>query len=287
MHICGEDAEAFLNLKRKAGDADQTASVMGEKRNMDGLEKINSGLLATQVEARLKNYILEEPIEIGEKIPNEFTLAEMFGVGRGTIREAVKSLVSKGILEVRRGLGTYVISTSTLEEDPLGLANVLDDQYELALQLFETRLMFEPEIAALASVKATPEEKEELIKLCDEVEKLFYAGKNHLKKDIEFHTHIEKCSKNKVTEVLLPIIYSAVYAFTDVANRKLRDETVLTHRTITDSIVNGDSIGARNAMIMHLNYNRQMILELQKKEKNKKDLNKKSFDGKEKQINKQ
>ena len=53
---------------------------------MDGLEKINSGLLATQVETRLKNYILEEPIEIGEKIPNEFTLAEMFGVGRGTIR---------------------------------------------------------------------------------------------------------------------------------------------------------------------------------------------------------
>ena len=72
-----------------------------------------------------------------------------------------------------------------------------------------------------------------------------------------------------------------------MANRKLRDETVLTHRTITDSIVNGDSIGARNAMIMHLNYNRQMILELQKKEKKKKDLHKKSFDGNEKQINKQ
>lgn len=231
---------------------------------MNGLQKINKGLLTSQVEDRLMEYILQEPIEIGEKIPNEFTLAEMFGVGRGTVREAVKSLASKGILEVRRGLGTYVISTSTLEEDPLGLANVLDDQYELALELFEVRLMFEPEIAALASVKATDEEKRELIRLCDEVEDLFLAGKNHLKLDIEFHTHIAKCSKNKVTEVLMPVIYSAVYAFTDVACNKLKDETVSTHRAITDSIVCGDSIGARNAMIMHLNYNRQMILELKK-----------------------
>ena len=231
---------------------------------MDGLEKINKGLLTSQVEERLMEYILQEPIEIGEKIPNEFTLAEMFGVGRGTVREAVKSLVSKGILEVRRGLGTFVISTSTLEDDPLGLANVLDDQYELALQLFEVRLMFEPEIAALASVKATEEEKKELVRLCDEVEELFLAGKDHLKYDIEFHTHIAKCSKNKVTEVLIPVVYSAVYAFTDVAKSKLKDETVSTHRAITDSILHGDSIGARNAMIMHLNYNRQMIMRLKK-----------------------
>ena len=58
------------------------------------------------------NFILEEPLEVGQKIPNEFELAEKFGVGRSTIREAVKGLVSKGILEVRRGSGTYVISTS-------------------------------------------------------------------------------------------------------------------------------------------------------------------------------
>lgn len=53
-------------------------------------------------------YILNEPVAIGEKLPNEFELAEKFGVGRSTIREAVKSLVSKGVLEVRRGSGTYV-----------------------------------------------------------------------------------------------------------------------------------------------------------------------------------
>ena len=78
-------------------------------------EKMNRKLLGSQVEDELMNYILQEPVEIGEKIPNEFDLAEMFGVGRSTVREAVKSLVSKGILEVRRGSGTYVISTCSLE----------------------------------------------------------------------------------------------------------------------------------------------------------------------------
>ena len=69
-------------------------------------------LLGSQVEDALFEYILHEPVEIGQKIPNEFDLAEKFGVGRSTIREAVKGLVSRGVLEVRRGSGTYVISTT-------------------------------------------------------------------------------------------------------------------------------------------------------------------------------
>lgn len=65
-------------------------------------------LLGAQVEDELMTYILKKPVQIGEKLPNEFELGEMFQVGRSTIREAVKSLATKGILEVRRGDGTYV-----------------------------------------------------------------------------------------------------------------------------------------------------------------------------------
>ena len=119
---------------------------------MDQLEKVGKKLLGSQIEDSLMEYILNEPVAIGEKLPNEFELAEKFGVGRSTIREAVKSLVSKGVLEVRRGSGTYVVSTSSLEEDPLGLGR-FEDKYHLALELFEVRLMLEPEIAALASMR--------------------------------------------------------------------------------------------------------------------------------------
>lgn len=145
--------------------------------------KSGKKLLGSQIEDSLMEYILNEPVAIGEKLPNEFELAEKFGVGRSTIREAVKSLVSKGVLEVRRGSGTYVVSTSSLEEDPLGLGR-FEDKYHLALELFEVRLMLEPEIAALASEYASEEEKAQLESLCDQVERQYTAGINHIKKTL-------------------------------------------------------------------------------------------------------
>ena len=89
------------------------------------MEKKSRELLAPHVE-ELMDYILHTPVKIGEKLPNEFELAELFGVGRSTVRETVKSLVSKGVLEVRRGSGTYVIGTNRLEDDPLGLSGFTD-----------------------------------------------------------------------------------------------------------------------------------------------------------------
>lgn len=224
-------------------------------------EKMGKKLLGSQIEDSLMEFILSEPVEVGQKIPNEFELAEKFGVGRSTIREAVKGLVSKGVLEVRRGSGTYVISTSSLEEDPLGLSR-FEDKYKLALELFEVRLMLEPEIASLACEYATEEEKVQLKELCDEVERQYREGINHIKKDIEFHTCIAKCSKNRVVEILIPLINSAVTTFANLTHRLLMEETIETHRAVTDAILNGDPVGARCAMIMHLTYNRQMLMRM-------------------------
>lgn len=224
-------------------------------------EKLNKKLLGSQVEEDLLNYILQEPVKIGEKIPNEYELAEQFGVGRSTVREAVKALVSKGILEVRRGAGTYVVSTSTLEDDPLGLAR-LGDKYKLALELLDVRMMLEPEIAAMACEFITPEEKEQLRQLCDEVEELYLSGRNHAKKDVEFHTCIARCSRNRVVEVLIPIINTAVLTFVNLTQRQLMKETLETHRAITNAILKGDSVGAKCAMNMHLTYNRQRIMQM-------------------------
>ncbi|MCI6042420.1 FadR family transcriptional regulator [bacterium] len=234
-------------------------------------EKVSKKLLGSQVEDELMNFILREPIEVGQKIPNEFELAEKFGVGRSTVREAVKGLVSKGILEVRRGSGTYVISTYTLEDDPLGLSR-FEDKFKLALELFDVRLMLEPEIASLACDYATEEEKEQLQQLCDEVERIYKNGKNHIKKDIEFHTCIARCSKNRVVETLIPLINTAVMTFANLTHRTLMQETIDTHRAITEAIIKGDSVGAKCAMIMHLTYNRQSLIRMleEKKEKSEK-----------------
>lgn len=131
-----------------------------------------------------------------------------------------------------------------------------EDKYHLALELFEVRLMLEPEIAALASEYASEEEKAQLESLCDQVERQYTAGINHIKKDIEFHTCIAKCSRNRVVEILIPLINSSVSTFATLTRRQLMKETIETHRAVTNAILKGDSVGARCAMIMHLTYNR-------------------------------
>mgnify|MGYP002513512618 CR=1 FL=1 len=225
------------------------------------IEKMGKQQLGSRLEDELLNYILGTPVDVGQKIPNEFELAEQFGVGRSTVREAVKGLVTRGILEVRRGAGTFVVSHHSLKEDPLGLTK-LEDKYKLALELFELRLMMEPEIASLAAQKAGDGEKVRLQELCLQVEELYSNEEDHLARDVEFHTHIARCSQNRVVEMLVPLINSAVTTFGSLTHRKLKQETIETHRAITDAIVKGDSVGAKCAMIMHLTYNRQMLVKM-------------------------
>lgn len=215
--------------------------------------------LGVQVEKDLMDYILTT--EVGSKLPNEFELGQMFEVGRSTIREAVKSLATKGVVEVRRGDGTYVQSHMTAAEDPLGLSK-LDDKFKLALELLEVRLMLEPEIAASAAIHATQEDKQALAALCDATEELYRRGEDHIPRDIEFHTCIGKCSKNRVVEVLLPVINTAIMTFANLTQRQLMQETIVTHRAVTEAILAGDAVGAKCAMMMHLTYNRQAILRL-------------------------
>ena len=162
-------------------------------------EALEKKTLGQKTEDKLMKYILDNQIAIGEKIPNEFELAGIFDVGRSTIREAVKGLVSRGILEVRRGDGTYVISTSYMENDVLGFGRIRD-KYQLALDLFEVRLMIEPEVVTWACKRATEEQIDKAEQLCDEIEKLYNQGVDHIYKDIEFHCFLAKLSGNVVVE---------------------------------------------------------------------------------------
>ncbi len=232
-------------------------------------KKMDKRLLAAQIEDELMHLIVQESVKVGQKIPNEFKLAEEFGVGRSTIREAVKSLVSKGVLEVRRGSGTYVISTGFQENDPLGLSRLQNNKYKLALELFDVRLMLEPEIAALAAEYAEEEELAQLVRLCDETEQMYQDGKNHISKDIEFHTCIARCSKNRVVETLIPVIHTAVTTFANLTRRTLMQETIETHRAVVNAISDRDPVGARCAMVMHLTYNRQALVRQLKEQQRK------------------
>lgn len=228
---------------------------------MNDLSHLKGKLLVEEVEEQIFRFILEKPIKIGEKLPNEFELCRMFNVSRSTIREAVKSLVFKEIVEVRRGAGTYVINTVPVKEDPLGIRS-MPDKEAIALDLVDVRLMIEPAMAEMAAQKATKEEIERLKELCCKVEKEIENGESYIKDDIAFHCLVAECSKNKIIEQLIPIIDTAVMMFVNVTHKKLMQETIRTHRAVTEAIAEGDSLGARMAMSMHLTYNREMIKKL-------------------------
>ena len=88
---------------------------------MSKLSNVRSQALTDRVEERLFQYILKNDLKTGAKLPNEYALAEEFSVSRGTVREAVKRLESRGILRVRHGSGTYVASLLPMQSDALGL----------------------------------------------------------------------------------------------------------------------------------------------------------------------
>lgn len=99
--------------------------------------------LPERVADQLMNLIRTQELQAGDKLPNEFELAEQLQVGRGSIREAVKLLVARNILEIKRGKGTYIAQHTGEIQDPLGLA-FCSDQFQLAFDLLEVRMQLEP-----------------------------------------------------------------------------------------------------------------------------------------------
>lgn len=228
---------------------------------MDEFERYKEKVLAEQIEEQIIEYIAKEQIEPGERLPNEFTLSDKFGVSRSTLREAVKLLVARGVLNVRHGSGTYVASPIPIDDDPLRLRGI-DDKISLAIDLVDVRLILEPEIASQAAIKATKEDIKRLTDLCDRVEEKILNDEPYIQADIEFHSFVAKCSKNLVVEQLIPIIDTAVLVFVNVTHKTLIQETLQTHRAIVNAIKNHDAIGAKTAMLMHIIYNRNKIKEI-------------------------
>lgn len=214
--------------------------------------------LAERVADQIAGLIADNKFQKGEKLPNEFQLAEAVNVGRGTIREAIKILVSRNIVEIRRGLGTFVSEKTGLTDDPLGLS-FIEDKSRLVLDLMEVRKMIEPDIAALAAKRASEEDVEKIRQACAAVEEKIYQGKEFVTEDIEFHEVIARSSKNQVVPNVIPVIHSAIEVQIQVTNAKLTEKTIVTHRAIAEAIAKRNPEAAKEAMQEHMQYNQEHI----------------------------
>ena len=224
--------------------------------------KANGVPLSEQIAEKIIDLIKDQDLKPGDKLPNEFELADLLQVGRSTVREAIKLLISRNILEIRKGAGTFISEKQGIPVDPLGLTFVEFDD-KLARDLIEVRIMLEPEIAAIVSIKATNEQRNRIMEQCVKVEKMIENNEDYGEEDILFHRYLAEASGNQIVEKLIPIITSSVSKNIDVTNNELVQSTLVSHREIAEAIMRHDYIGARNAMASHLHVNRLKIIENQ------------------------
>lgn len=213
-----------------------------------------------EVASRIKDLILAEELKRGEKLPNEMELCGLFSVSRPTVREAVKSLVSAGILEIRRGKGTYVSMLPGLAADPLGLDFVMGP--DLRLSLIEARLIIEPGVARLATRNADDQDVERIARSIHDMEEIVYRNKVGMNAELDFHRSIAEATKNPVIMRLIPVIMDSIVKTYRDAPRTSEDHrrALEEHTAVFNAIAARNPEGAAEAMRHHLDmsYRRTM-----------------------------
>lgn len=190
----------------------------------------------------------------GDKLPNESALGKLLGVSRTTLREAIRLLVARGVLEVRRGTGTFVINRSSLNGD-MGISQLEAVQLRLN-DLFELRMMFEPQTAALACLRASEEELADIREKARQLEESIRLGGNWAEADQDFHNAIVMASHNQCISMLQPIITNAISDtwHTYAENAALEGITLADNQLILDAMEQRDQSGCRYAMALHIHH---------------------------------
>lgn len=228
-----------------------------------GIETIQTreASLPEQAAEQISKLIVEQHLTCEDKLPSEFELAEQLNVGRGTVREAVKLLVARNVLDIRRGRGTYIAANPGEVPDPLGF-RYYPDQYRLALDLAEIRGQMEPWVARMAAERATEEDLKELRAACSVVEQDILEERDHSQNDVQYHVAIAKCTHNLVVPKLIPIITYAITLFVSLTESRLKSQTLVDHREILDAICDRDGERAEAVMARHIEYNRAMLTKI-------------------------
>ena len=210
--------------------------------------------LAEQVADGIMNLIQETPYKAGDKLPTEKELCESTGAGRNTVREALKILASRNVLEIRQGAGTFVSEKQGIPDDPHGFSMV-NDHVKLTRDLLQVRIMLEPQIAALAAQCAKEHEIRELEEILEEMEAAMKKREDYSELDTKFHTKIAQCTHNIVMENLLPVIGKGVAVFAREVAQTEYDRTWISHRKIFCYIRDHKPFEAEMEMQYHLLYN--------------------------------
>lgn len=217
-------------------------------------EAIQSERLYEKIVDQIEGRILAGELKPGDHLPPERELAEQFRVSRTAVREAVKTLAEKGLVQVRPGRGTFV-TNDTSEAVRHSLGRMLKiGQPEGARHLVEVREIFEPETAALAAVRASDEQITALGEAVTMMDSALDDGETFIEGDLDFHLTLAEASQNALIPILIDSIVDLLreqrMAIFLVAGGPQRGQ--YHHRRILEAVIRHDPDAAREAMRAHL-----------------------------------
>jgi GntR family transcriptional repressor for pyruvate dehydrogenase complex len=203
------------------------------------------------VAAQIKEYIAENALKPGDRLPGEEWFASELGVGRPLVREALKGLEAVGAVETRKGIGRFV---GTFEAETY-LSHFTT---EVLIQSFQSRELAEVrcllEIAAVAEVveRLTDEDRAELVRLLDEMRSKIARGELHAAEDFAMHRVIMSRADNRFIVAMLDAIYALSVAHgAAVLRPEFAAQDLAEHEAIVQAILSRDGEAARAALMAH------------------------------------
>jgi len=216
--------------------------------------RVHSGRLYQQIVEQIERRVLNGDIRHGDRLPTERELAEQFGVSRTAVREAMKALAQKGLIQVRPGRGTFVIDgTSQAMRHSLSLMMMLG-QADAIGSLVEVREILEPEIAARAALRATDADIATLRDAVAAMDATLDDPDMFIAADHAFHRTLAEGTQNLI---ILNLIDSIVNLLQEQRKRisLVRggiERGQYHHKQILEAVVRRDPGAAREAMLAHL-----------------------------------
>jgi GntR family transcriptional repressor for pyruvate dehydrogenase complex len=215
--------------------------------------RVKQGRIYEAVVDQLQNLIVSEKLQPGDKLLPERELAQRFGVSRTAVRDAIRVLSERGLVDVRPGAGTFVIQEiSDTVAESMGLLFQIEKSSHKALH--EVREILEVEMAGLAAERATESDVEKIEKAFEKMQSNVNDPARFIEADLVFHLAIAEATHNRIFLLLLnPII--------DLLQKSRRMIVVVPegparamehHRQVTESIRRKAKVQARQAMSQHM-----------------------------------
>lgn len=223
------------------------------KKKLNLFKPVKKTRVYEEIVAKIKDMIDKGKFKSGDQLPVERELAEVFRVSRSSVREALRSLESQGLLESRQGNGTYIAS-QPVESLVSPLASVIFSEKDGQRDLFEMRRLIEPQLAYLAAERATPDDIQTLEKILDLQEREIARGESGTDVDKNFHYMMAKATKNKflirMTDNIMDLLLESRDRYLQVEGRP--EKSIHRHRQVLEAIKAGDRDGAMMLMRDHL-----------------------------------